>query len=90
MYWTESTRERLMREVEAFCELHEMSKTEFGKRATGGGSFWSRLAGHDKDATGVSLRTIERAELFMRDYVPDRYFECVNCNEQFPAGPFSQ
>lgn len=78
----EPTRERLMTQISAFCKRTGMSRREFGLRATGNASFWSRLAGLSRDGVSLNLKTIERAEAFMRAYVDDRYIDCEDANEE--------
>jgi len=54
----------LLSDIEAFCERHGMSRTEFGKQAMNDRPFVNQLA----DGRNITFATVKRCRNFMADF----------------------
>ncbi|MDP6574047.1 MAG: hypothetical protein QGI63_02010 [Rhodospirillales bacterium] len=55
--------QRLIAEIEAYCQLSGLAETTFGRRAVNDGKFVGRL----RDGKGVTVKTIARLRVFMHE-----------------------
>ena len=59
-------RQELLSEIDGFLAQHRMAPTTFGLKALKDGKFVGRL----REGGNLTIRTIERARQFMREYEP--------------------
>ena len=64
------SRQKLIKDIRAFCEVKKISTTEFGKRAVNDSAFFGRL---DRGASP----TLDRVER-LYEYMNDESAEAVN------------